>query len=183
MNFKFYPASALLSASVLSASVLLSALGSVSTAYATVPEWQTSTKIKTAINITPSTAGLVFFRPSEQNGQVNTSTNITIDGQYLTSLHDGHFASSQVCAGTHRITATPTGVFSNDLTPTDGLSSLINVPARTVRYVKVNVNNQGITTLEIVDEQIAKNELIGTLQQSHQISRVTVNDCHNYANP
>lgn len=174
MNFKCYPANLLL---------FTLALVGLPTAYANIPKWQTSATIKTAIHITPSTAGLVFFRPNQQNSHTSTATNIAIDGQHLISLHDGHFASSQVCAGTHRIAAMPTGAFSNDLKFANGLSSLINVPATTIRYVKVSVDSQGAPTLETVNEQIAKNVLVGMSQQSHQINRVTINNCHNYTNP
>lgn len=169
MNFKFCLAN------------LLALALTIPLAHANVPKWQTSATTKTAINITPSTAGLVFYRSNEQNSQANIGANITIDGQYLTSLHSGHFASSQVCAGTHRITATPTESYANNLN--SSLSSLINVPARTIRYIKVSVNNQGVTTFEILDDQTAKNALIGTPQQAHQLNRVIANNCHNYANP
>lgn len=150
-------------------------LASISiTAHAGVASWQTSTNANAFVNVSPTTSGLVFFRPANQNNKVNTGTNIAIDGQYLISLHDGHFASTPVCSGTHQVSAVPTGALSNDLRLA---SQNIYTPAQTITYIKVNVDERGYTTLEPLDDQAAKQALIGTPQQTHQISRVTTDSC------
>lgn len=127
--------------------------------------------------VSDRTGALVFIRPmANANTQVESSTNIGVNGRFLTSLQDGHYSVAQVCAGDVSLSAVPTAARINDLNL--GAVSL-KVQPKQIQYFVVQTKDNFTPVLTQIDAKQA-NQLLAaspTFKQNHQISRVKPHNC------
>lgn len=136
--------------------------------------WQSSSKDNyQAPSVSDSTAALVFVRSNQSLG-MDSSTNIAINGRYLTSLHDGHYSGHSVCAGMVQISAVPTSHKINDL---GANATIISLAPHQIQYIKVDVAPNFAPTLSPISEADARHLIAQGARQTHQISRVDNSNC------
>ncbi|MFC0820208.1 hypothetical protein, partial [Moraxella marmotae] len=127
--------------------------------------------------LTDRTAAVVFIRPSSNDVPTSdSSTNIGLDGRFLTSLQDGHYSAGIVCAGDVKLSAVPTAQKINDLAAG---AATINLKAGETQYFLVNTAQNYLPVLQqITPEQAAQTlQANSTYKQNHQISRVNPENC------
>ncbi|UNU74236.1 OmpA family protein [Moraxella nasovis] len=127
--------------------------------------------------LTDRTAALVFIRPSTNGvSSADSSTNIALDGRFLTSLQDGHYSAGIVCAGDVKLSAIPTAAKINDLSL--GAATL-HLDAGETQYFLVGTEPNYTPVLkQITAEEAAKTlSAVNTYKQNHQISRVNADNC------
>lgn len=135
------------------------------------------------ISLTDRTGAIVFIRPSNNNTPANdSSTNIALNGRFLTSLQDGHYSLGVVCAGDVQLSAVPTAAKINDL---EAGAATLQLKAGEIQYFIVGTEANFTPILQQVSAQQAAQTLQAhhTYKQSHQISRVTANNCSVPAQP
>lgn len=139
--------------------------------------WNTSAQPSandvTNLDLAANTAAVVFIRPVS-NLTDDSSTNLAVNGRYLTSLQEGHYVTDIVCAGKNRLSAAPTKALTNDLT-VNPVSA--NLQEGETRYYYVEVANDFTPTLRQVDGRTATELLKGTYRQAHQVPRTSAVDC------
>lgn len=124
-------------------------------------------------NIAENQAHLIFLRPLDEDS-ADSSANIAIDERFQTSLHPGHFSQVMYCSGIHKINIAITNLKNNDLSR--GFSSRVDLAPAEISYFYVEVDGLGLPKLSHVEPDLAKNLLMSSTEQTHQISRV-VADC------
>lgn len=160
-------------------SVLALSLFTALSAHAKVT-WQTSKANDwQKPELSDNTAGLVFIR-ADQDAGYDSSTNISINNRFLTSLNDGHYTTDVACAGSVQISVAPTKAFTNDLS-----ANAINVALLPgyVQYVYIEVDEQYRPTLRAINEQDALPLLAQSSRQTHQISRTSAENCPTFLPP
>lgn len=129
------------------------------------------------LQLTDRTAAVVFIRPTANDVAVaDSSTNIGLDGRFLTSLQDGHYSASIVCAGDVKLSAVPTAAKINDL---QAGAATINLKAGETQYFLVGTEQDYTPVLRQVTAEEAAQALQAapTFKQNHQISRVQAANC------
>lgn len=139
--------------------------------------WNTSAdgQVSDVSNLQPinGTAAVVFIRP-QTNQSSDSSTNISVNGRYLTSLQAGHYVVDTVCAGNNTLSAVPTKALTNDLTAN---SVTVNFDNKATRYYYVDVADDFSATLRPVEGKTASDLLKGTYRQAHQVDRTRATNC------
>ncbi len=134
--------------------------------------WVKSNKIATDFehqSIPKNYSRLVFLRV-DNNSDVNSSTNIAIDGRFQSSLQKNHISQSLVCKGNHLVSTAKTEKKTNDLFVNP---YLLKTKEGKTHYILVDPKGYKVTALEISEQealQMLKKETF--LEQHHQISRV-----------
>lgn len=127
--------------------------------------------------LTDRTAAVVFIRPSANNAKAaESSTNILLNGRFLTSLQDGHYSAGVVCAGDIRLNAVPTAAKVNNAPDS---ATKLNLKAGETQYFLVTTES-GFTPVlqELTAEQAAQTlKASNTYKQNHQISRIDISNC------
>lgn len=129
------------------------------------------------LQLTDRTAAVVFIRPTANDVAVaDSSTNIALDGRFLTSLQDGHYSAGVVCAGDVKLSAVPTAAKINDL---QAGAATINLKAGETQYFLVGTAQDYTPVLRQVTAEEASQALQAapTFKQNHQISRVQAANC------
>ncbi|OOS07778.1 Outer membrane protein OmpA [Moraxella cuniculi DSM 21768] len=129
------------------------------------------------LQLSDRTAGVVFIRPSANNQVApESSTNIGLDGRFLTSLQDGHYSAGVVCAGNVKLSAIPTAAKVNDLAIG---AATINLKAGETQYFLVGTEQNYVPVLQQISAEQARQVLSAdkTYKQNHQISRVNPENC------
>lgn len=124
--------------------------------------------------LTDRTSRVVFIRPAGTQPNPESSTNISLNDRFLTSLQDGHYSAHTVCSVGTKISAYPTANKSNDLLANAQMAQLV---PNQVQFYQVEVSAGFAPTLKAVDAATAKQLLQGTSRQAHQISRVDTTNC------
>lgn len=124
-------------------------------------------------NIPKNKTKIVFVRPADED-PLESSVNIGIDGHFQVSLQPGQFSEVMSCAGEHDINIIPTGDATNQL----AAGQLINLAPQEIHYFFIEVENPTNTIqLYKIDQESALEILGSKLEQTHQISRVTADNC------
>lgn len=126
-----------------------------------------------ATKIPQDQAQLVFIRQAN-NSNSDSSTNIAINGRHLTSLQDGHYATTTVCAGQNVISAVPTKALTNDLT-SNGVQ--VALDAGQSQVILVQVANDYNPSLRPISNEQAQVILAQSKRQAHQVDRTLVGNC------
>lgn len=126
-----------------------------------------------ATKIPQDQAQLVFIRQAN-NSNSDSSTNIAINGRHLTSLQDGHYATTTVCAGQNVISAVPTKALTNDLT-SNGVQ--VALDAGQSQVILVQVANDYNPSLRPISNEQAQVILAQSKRQAHQVDRTLVGSC------
>lgn len=122
-----------------------------------------------------NTAQLVFVR-LDANPNPDTSTNLSINGRYLTSLQDGYHAVAAVCAGKTLLSAMPTLALTNDLTANSFEIALANGQNQTLL---VEIDQDSKPVLRAIDPAQSQTLLAKTHRQAIHVSRIFAKDCNN----
>lgn len=140
--------------------------------------WTKSATGDLNLALSDRTAGVVFIRPSANNQPADqSSTNIGLDGRFLTSLQDGHYSAGVVCAGNVSLSAVPTAAKVNDLKLG---AATINLKAGETQYFLVGTKTDNYVPVLQQITQAQANEILSadkTYKQNHQISRVNPENC------
>ena len=113
---------------------------------------------------------LVFYRSGEE--KKGSAVNLSIDGQYLSSLLAGGHISTPVCPSTHQITAVPTGKDQAYLNKLKQHGSSLNIQAGQTVYIKIHSDGNN-AQLQQIDPQTAQTELAQTRTQAHTLARLS----------
>lgn len=117
---------------------------------------------------------LVFIRPAD-NDELETSTNIGVDGKFQVSLQPGHFSQVLYCSGSQNISLTTTSLKTNDLVESN--LQIIDIAPQQNNFFYVDVDDvTQIPSMRKIDAETANSLLKDMPLQTHQISRV-YGDC------
>lgn len=142
--------------------------------------WERSAEGKpsdfSSLNLADLTAAVVFIRPKTIGSTSESSTNIAINGRYLTSLQAGHYVVDKLCAGDNKISLAPAKALTNDLQVNP---ITLNFNAQEIRYYYVDVEMAPsfVPTLKQLDEQTALELLENVQRQAHQVDRTNATHC------
>lgn len=114
--------------------------------------------------------GLVFLREKADANQA--AVNLSIDGQYLTSLLPGGTSQVAVCAQPVRVTAVQTSRDVGYMRKLAEQGSVFSVQSGTVTYILVKTNDDNLPSLTVMDETAAKNLLRSNQVHPHTLARV-----------
>lgn len=119
--------------------------------------------------LTSKEARVIFIR-SANSPDVQASTNIGINGQFLTSLHVNNYAETRICSGAVTLSALPTGVKSNNLVATP---VSVNLQPQSTAYYLIDVNpTTQQPSINALSAEQAQPLLVGRMRQTHQVNRV-----------
>lgn len=121
--------------------------------------------------IPKNSVSLFFLRPQD-NDPEQTSANIAINDRYQVSLQPGSFTQVYSCIGVNRLSAAITGQKTNDLLAN---SIDFNLAPNGHYFFYVDVDNQGNSTIQQIENDKALDYLDGKRYQAHQITRVVPN--------
>ncbi|WP_283162943.1 OmpA family protein [Moraxella oculi] len=149
-------------------------------AVATIPNavsWSKSAQIDSnPLNpkLSERTASIILVRPkTDKQSNPDDSLNIAVNGRFLTSIQDNHYAQAIVCSGDVALSLVPTAVKINDL-----MHQVVNIkvePGQT-KVLVADVNDRNIMLASLEDDKVA-NAFNGIYRQNHQISRVQAENC------
>ena len=114
----------------------------------------------------------VFFLRPQDNDPEQTSANIAINDRYQVSLQPGSYTQVYSCVGINRLSAEVTGQKTNDLLAN---SINFNLAENNHYFFYVDVDNQGNSTIQQIENDKALDYIEGKRYQSHQITRVVPN--------
>lgn len=125
---------------------------------------------------------MVLFQPSDINNDslkaVNDFTRsvvVGINNQFQVSLQPNHFSEVTVCSGQLNLSIESTGYDTNKLANTSIQNNL--QPKHTYYYLVTAATDNELPTIKAVDADKAVELLQGSTEQTHQISRVTTDNC------
>ena len=140
--------------------------------------WEKSGSVNLdTVSLTDRTGAVVFIRPLSNNTPTsNSSTNIALNGQLLTSLQDGHYSVAIACAGDIQLSAVPTAAKINDLNA--GVTNTM-LSAGETQYFIVSTEANFTPMLQQTTAQQANHILQSDSihKQSHLISRIAADNC------
>lgn len=145
-------------------SSLLAACGSMTKA-----QWQNFNNQSLNTNINSTDAGIVVYR--DNSGESTQAVNISVNGEYQTSLQRNGFSEVVVCAQPQRI-----GAFTTNQDPayvfkhTGG--KYYQLKGGKLTYFRVSVDETGKVSMAEVDQETAKADLLNAKYQSNTLSRV-----------
>lgn len=124
---------------------------------------------------TPTTASEAASTDIQGSLDYEDSVVVGVENYFQTSLQAGRFSQVNVCAGQNVLSAELTAQKSNHLA-NDGLTVNLQ-PKRTYYYQVVNVEKGKAPVVKEVDPNEAATLLKGSVEQTHQISRVVTDNC------
>lgn len=126
---------------------------------------------------------VVLFQPSDSNSDnlkavddFTQSVVVGINDQFQVSLQPDHFSEIIICSGQLNLSVESTGYDTNKLANTSLQSNL--QPKQTYYYLVTAATDSGLPTIKAVDTEKAIQLLQGLTTQTHQISRITTDNCH-----
>lgn len=121
--------------------------------------------------IPKDSVSIFFIRANDSDGE-QTSANIAVNDRFQVSLQPGSYTQVYSCSGINRLSAEVTGNKTNNLLLNN---SSFNLSPNTNHFFYVDVNENGQSTIQKINDSSALTQLEGKLYQTHQISRVTPN--------
>ena len=130
---------------------------------------------------------IVVFQPSDindshVNSEILQETNdftrsvvVGINDQFQVSLQPGHFSEVTVCSGQVNLSVESTGYDTNKLHNANLQSNL--QPKHTYYYLVSAATDNELPIVKAVNADKAEQFLQGSVEQTHQISRVTTDNC------
>lgn len=124
---------------------------------------------------TPTTASESASTDAQGSLDYEDSVVVGVENYFQTSLQAGRFSQVKVCAGQNVLNTELTAQKSNHLA-NDGLTVNLQ-PKRTYYYQVVNVEKGKAPVVKEVNPNEAVALLKGSIEQTHQISRVVTDNC------
>ena len=125
---------------------------------------------------------VVLFQLSDINSDSVKAANdftrsvvVGVDNQFQVSLQPGKFSEVTVCSGELKLSVESTGYDTNKLANANIKNNL--QPKRTYYYLVTAATDNNLPTIKAVDAEKAIQLLQGATEQTHQISRVTADNC------
>ena len=130
---------------------------------------------------------VIVFQPSDINSDyINSETLqetndftrsvvVGINDKFQVSLQPGHFSEVTVCSGQVNLSVESTGYDTNELANASIENNL--QPKNTYYYLVTAATNNALPTIRPIDANKAVQLLQGSIEQTHQISRVTSDNC------
>lgn len=103
------------------------------------------------------------------------SVVVGINNQFQVSLQPNHFSEVTVCSGQVNLSVESTGYDTNELANANIQNNL--QPKHTYYYLVTAATDNELPTIKAVDADKAVELLQGSAEQTHQISRVTTDNC------
>lgn len=117
------------------------------------------------VNVNPqeNQAGLVFYRV---DSSATSAVNVSVNGQYLSSLQVGGFSQTEICAK-------PTTIDAQNVAMKQVATLQIKPANQSVHYFQVDASNASKPQITEVDASNAQEALKSLRHQANTISRVT----------
>lgn len=129
---------------------------------------------------------VVLFQPGDINIDNSESTKdftrsvvVGINNHFQVSLQPGQFSEVTVCSGKVNLSAESTGSDTNELANASVEDDL--QPKHTYYYLITAATDTELPIIKPIDAENAVQLLQGSVEQTHQISRVTADNCQSNA--